>query len=108
MQIILQSAAIFNFLGSLQQRAPAALAITDALVHDVPMDPKWPDTQAMPGMLAKQMREIERFAQSLPELQSEVCRASSAFVRLFLSPTCIALVLRLAWMLHVLPTGSLS
>ena len=70
-QIIQQSATLFNYLGALQQKAPAQLTITDALIHELPADTEWADTVTMPATIVRQMRDIDALAQSLPALKSE-------------------------------------
>jgi hypothetical protein len=71
-QIIKQSATVVNFLGALQQKAPAQTAITDSLVHQIPEDPEWVATLAMSATIVTQMRDIQTLAQSLPEINSQV------------------------------------
>jgi hypothetical protein len=72
LQVIKQSATLFNFLGALQQKAPAQVTITDSLVHDMPPDPEWEAIMAMPATIVSQMKDIETLAASLPKLRTEV------------------------------------
>ena len=71
-QIIQQSATIFNFLGALQQKAPPEVAIIGEKVSGAPDDAEWPAVLQMPQALVTQMQDIETLAKLLPKTASEV------------------------------------
>jgi hypothetical protein len=72
MQLIKQSATVYHFLGALQQKAPAEVAIIDEKVADAPQDPEWEAVQRMPATIVAQMKAIETLAQVLPDAVPEV------------------------------------
>jgi hypothetical protein len=72
MQLIKQSATVYHFLGALQQKAPAEVAIIPNKVFDDPQDPEWEAVLRMPATIVSQMKGIETLADALPDAVPEV------------------------------------
>ena len=73
MQIIHQSASIYNFLGALQQHAPPPPFIVSEVLGSVTEHPEWGAITDTPRVLKEQMQSIQSLIDQLPPLQEEVC-----------------------------------
>lgn len=73
--MIEQSATLFNFLGSLQQRAPPQPVLVDSLVREQAADEEWAAVRALPDVILSQMDGIRELAEQLPEDPAQVPRS---------------------------------
>jgi len=72
-QIIHQSASIYNFLGALQQHAPPQPFVVNEVLGTVTEHPEWGAITDTPRVLKEQMQSIQSLIDQLPPLQEEVC-----------------------------------